>query len=125
MELIGPRPGSWESEKVGIAGTPMKTEKGWLLIYHAVSEEKHYSLGAALLDISDPSKVLGRTIEPILTPRMDYELVGEVPNVVFSCGHIIRDDTLYIYYGGADMVTGVATCSLSWLLGILQPPSLS
>jgi beta-1,2-mannobiose phosphorylase / 1,2-beta-oligomannan phosphorylase len=124
LELIGPRPGSWESEKVGIAGTPMKTDKGWLLIYHAVSREKHYSLGAALLDFNDPTKVLGRTIEPILSPRRDYELVGEIPNVVFSCGHIIREDTLFIYYGGADTVTGVATCSLSWLLDILQPKSL-
>jgi predicted GH43/DUF377 family glycosyl hydrolase len=124
IELFGPRPGSWESEKVGIAGTPMKTERGWLLIYHAVSSGKHYSLGAALLDRDDPTQVIGRTLEPILTPRTDYECVGEIPNVVFSCGHVIRGDTLFIYYGGADSVTAVASCSVSWLLDILAPKGI-
>lgn len=124
IELFGPRKGTWESEKVGIAGTPIKTEHGWLLIYHAVSKEGAYSLGAALLDLKDPSVIIGRTVEPILKPEMEYEKVGLIPNVVFSCGAVVRGDTLFVYYGGADSVCAVATGSLSELLKILRPAAL-
>jgi predicted GH43/DUF377 family glycosyl hydrolase len=125
VELMGPRPGTWESEKVGIAGPPIKTEKGWLLIYHAVSGDKHYSLGAALLDLDDPTVVLARTVDPILSPDEPYEKIGEINNVVFSNGAVVRGDTLFVYYGGADAVVGVATGSISRLLDILAPSSLA
>jgi beta-1,2-mannobiose phosphorylase / 1,2-beta-oligomannan phosphorylase len=68
--------------------------------------------------------VIGRTIEPILRPEMEYEKNGEMPNVVFSCGQTVQKGKLFIYYGGADSVTCVATVSLSWLLGILAPKVL-
>ncbi len=100
---------SWENEKIGIAGPPIKTDEGWLLIYHGVSGHKRYCLGAALLDLHDPSQVLARQAEPILEPELEWEINGYVPNVVFSCGQAIVDGKLYIYYGGADTAVGVAT----------------
>lgn len=122
IDIMQGRKGTWESEKVGIAGVPIKTDKGWLMIYHAVSKEKHYSLGVALLESSDPSTVIARAVEPIMVVETEYEKVGEIPNVVFCNGAVVRGDTVYIYYGGADSVIGVATCSLSHLLAILTPP---
>jgi len=98
----------WENEKIGIGGPPMKTDEGWLLIYHGVSKEKQYSLGIALLDLEDPTKVLKRQAEPILVPELDWEVNGFVPNVVFSCGQVVMGDELLVYYGGADTAIGVA-----------------
>jgi predicted GH43/DUF377 family glycosyl hydrolase len=99
---------SWESAKIGAAGPPIKTEGGWFLIYHGVSEGGRYSLGAVLLDLADPSKILHRQSEPILEPLLDWEVDGHVPNVVFSCGQVVLKDRLLVYYGGADTVIGVA-----------------
>ena len=98
----------WEHNKIGIAGPPIKTDKGWLLIYHGTSSEKRYCLGAALLDLNDPSKVLARQKEPILEPELDWEVNGCVPNVVFSCGQVKIGDRILIYYAGADSAIGVA-----------------
>ena len=106
---------SWEKYKVGIAGAPVETDFGWILVYHAVSNKDidgvngTYSLGIAVLDKEDPSKVLFRQEEPILEPELEWEINGMVPNVVFSTGNIIKDNQLYIYYCGADTVIGVAT----------------
>ena len=102
----------WEAEKIGIGGPPIKTDQGWFLIYHGVSKNKVYSLGAALLDLDDPSKVIARQAEPILVPELDWEINGYVPNVVFSCGQALIDDEIYVYYGGADTVIGVAKMKL-------------
>jgi predicted GH43/DUF377 family glycosyl hydrolase len=107
-------PGSgWEDEKIGLAGPPLKTEHGWLLIYHGVSKDKVYRLGIALADLDDPGKVIARQQEPILSPELDWEINGFVPNVVFSCGQVVIGDDLYVYYGGADTSIGVAKMSLS------------
>jgi len=119
IEIMGPRIGMWDSAKVGIAGPPIKVAGGWLLIYHGVSHRSHYRLGAALLDRSG-LVVLSRTADPIFEAVLDYEKVGDVPNVVFSCGGVMRDDTLFLYYGGADRVVGVATASLSHILNALS-----
>ena len=106
-------PGSdWENEKIGIGGPPIKTDEGWLLIYHGVSKQKQYSLGIALLDLDNPSKVLKRQAEPILVPELDWEMNGYVPNVVFSCGQVIMGDELLVYYGGADTAIGVAKINM-------------
>lgn len=118
--LFGPRRGMWDGEKVGIAGPPMKTDAGWLLLYHGVSHASVYRVGAILLDGTNPTEIIARTADPIFEPREQYELIGDVPNVVFPCGSVIRGDTLYIYYGGADAVVGVATTSVSKLLSRLQ-----
>jgi predicted GH43/DUF377 family glycosyl hydrolase len=114
--LMGPRRKSWDCWKVGAAGPPIELNEGWLLIYHGVSFEKTYSLGVALLDKNNPEKILYRCEEPVLTPAEDYERFGKVPNVVFSCGNVLMNDQVLVYYGGADSVLCVATYDLCELL---------
>jgi predicted GH43/DUF377 family glycosyl hydrolase len=107
------RPGStWESKKIGIAGPPTKMRDGWLLIYHGVGQNNQYSLGMAMLDLDDPSRVIARQTKPILRPELDWEINGCVPNVVFSCGQVVIGDEIYVYYGGADTVIGVASVKM-------------
>ena len=120
--LMKPRAGMWDSRKIGIGAPPIETKDGWLLLYHGISkrEDNHYHVRAALLDLNDPTKVLARTKYPIFEPEMPYERNGIVPNVVFPCGTALRGDDLYVYYGGADKVVGVATIKLSTLLARLQ-----
>lgn len=118
---IKPREGFWDSRKVGIAGPPLKIKEGFLLIYHGVSEkDKFYRLGAAILDKNDPRKVLYRSRDPILEPEKNYEIFGQVPNVVFSCGAVIIGNKLFLYYGGADNVIGLATANLNKLIKSLK-----
>jgi predicted GH43/DUF377 family glycosyl hydrolase len=99
----------WEAKKVGVGPPPIKTDLGWLVIYHGVSIEKIYRVGAILLDLDDPSKVLARTKDPILEPETEFEKRGIVPNVVFPDGAVILDKKLMVYYGGADKVCCVAS----------------
>lgn len=103
---------SWENNKIGISGPPIKTDEGWLLIYHGVSVDMVYRQGVALLDLNDPSQVLFRQSEPILEPELEWERFGHVNNVVFSCGQVIFNDSLYVYYGGADNAIGLATIEM-------------
>ena len=119
IDILGPRPGMWDSAKVGISGPPLETEAGWLLFYHGISERGVYRVGAVLLDKNDPTIVISRTATPIFEPVEEYEKVGIIPNVVFPCGNIVRGDTVYMYYGGADYVVAVATASLKEILSIL------
>lgn len=115
-----PRADKWDNVKLGIAGPPVETEKGWLLFYHGVSEPGAiYKVGAMLLDFDDPYKVLARTDDPVLEPEMDYEKEGVVPNVVFPCGQAIVDGNIFMYYGGGDKVIGVATMPLDDLMKLL------
>ncbi len=114
--IMEPRGNMWDSQKIGAAGTPIELNEGYLFIYHGVDERKHYSLGAALLDKSNPEKVLYRSEKPILTPSEQYECVGDVPNVVFSCGNVQLDDQVIVYYGGADKVLCGASFELNELL---------
>jgi predicted GH43/DUF377 family glycosyl hydrolase len=125
IEIMGPRPGMWDSQKIGIAGPPIKTKKGWLLIYHGVSKTSTYRLGAVLLDLKNPAVILSRSIDTIFEPLEEYERVGQVKNAVFSCGAAVRGDVISIYYGGADTVLGVARVSLKKLLTILLPDNLA
>ncbi len=118
-DLFGARRGMWDGLKVGIAGPPLKVPGGWLMLYHGVSETSEYRVGAALLDATGRN-VVARTTDAIFEPVEEYEKVGEIRNVVFPCGAVIRDDTIYMYYGGADTVVGVATGSLSRILAILS-----
>jgi len=99
----------WESSKIGAGPPPVKTKEGWLLIYHGVDENHIYRTGIALLDLEDPSKVIARSPYPILEPEAEYERVGDVPNVVFPEGAIIRNGMFYVYYGGADKCCCLAT----------------
>lgn len=114
--IMEPRDKMWDSLKIGAGGTPIELNEGYLFIYHGVDEAKHYSLGAALLDKSNPEKVLYRSEKPILTPCESYECVGDVPNVVFSCGNVQLDDQVIVYYGGADKVLCAASYELNELL---------
>jgi beta-1,2-mannobiose phosphorylase / 1,2-beta-oligomannan phosphorylase len=116
--LMQPRESIWDSRKIGIGPPPIETPEGWLILYHGVSkrDDNHYHVRAALLDIKNPSKVLARTVYPIFEPEMPYERNGLVPNVIFPCGAVSRKGILYVYYGGADKVVGVATISVKKLL---------
>ncbi len=109
----------WEENKIGGGAPPIKTEAGWLIVYHGVAPGC-YRAGAALLDLEDPSRVIGRTKQPILEPKEEYERVGNVDNVVFPEGNVVIDGKLFVYYGAADKFVGVATCSLDTLLGELK-----
>jgi predicted GH43/DUF377 family glycosyl hydrolase len=107
----------WEELKVGAGPPPIKTTTGWLVIYHGVSRDKVYRAGAALLDLHDPSKIIGRTKTPILEPKEPYEKFGDVSSVVFPTGACVVDnDKLFVYYGGADRVCCLATADLNYLL---------
>jgi predicted GH43/DUF377 family glycosyl hydrolase len=113
----------WEKVKIGAGVPPIKTEAGWLLIYHGVDEKnkkKVYRVGAALLKLEDPSEVIARLPYPILEPQMKYEREGYVPNVVFPTGAVVKDGILLVYYGGADKVIGVAFCEFDLLLKELK-----
>lgn len=120
IEIIAPRKGMWDGGKVGIAAPPIKTPQGWLLLYHGVSWSTTYRVGAVLLDLDDPTIVRARTAIPLFEPEEEYERKGYVPNVVFPCGAVVRGGTLYMYYGGADSVVGVATIKMSTLLKMLE-----
>ncbi len=120
IRIIGPRMNAWDSSKVGIAAPPIKTKYGWLMLYHGVSRRHNtYRVGVVLLDLKDPAIVLARSSDAIFEPEKEYEKIGIVNNVVFPCGMIVKGDLLYIYYGGADKVVGVATMKLSILLSAL------
>jgi len=110
--LMRPRSDFWDCVKIGAAGPPIELDEGWLLIYHGVDAKRTYRLGVAMLDRENPERVIYRSKAPILEPDEEYECNGLVPNVVFSCGAVLRDGRLLIYYGCADTVIGVATFDL-------------
>jgi len=114
--IMEPRDKMWDNIKIGAAGTPIELNEGYLFIYHGVDTKKHYSLGVALLDKANPERILHRSDKPILTPVEGYECIGDVPNVVFSCGNVQIDDQVIIYYGGADTVLCGASYELNELL---------
>jgi predicted GH43/DUF377 family glycosyl hydrolase len=118
------RGGWWDANKVGLGPPPLLTKEGWLICYHGVrvtASGSIYRLGLALLDRDDPSKVLARGNEWIFGPQAPYEQSGDVSDVVFPCGWLLRDDgdTLHLYYGAADSVVCVATASLAQLMSHL------
>jgi len=110
----------WDCFRVGGSAVPIKTEKGWLEIYHGVKWSASgpiYRLGAVLLDLEDPSKVIARGDIPILSPRERYERVGDISNVVFSCGAILEDDgEVKVYYGAADTCICVGTAMVDEII---------
>lgn len=105
----------WELIQIGNCGSPIETEAGWLVLSHGVGPMRKYCLGAFLLDLKDPSKVIGRLREPLLQPNQD-EREGYVPNVVYSCGAMLYQGELIIPYGLSDRCTGFATVTLSKVL---------
>jgi hypothetical protein len=113
---------SWDSRKVAAGPPPIKTKDGWLFIYHAIDEKDglRYKIGAMLLDIKEPTRVLARTTRPILEPEAEYENEGLKYGVVYPCGAVVLNDTLFVYYGGADMVVCVATAKMNEFLSQLS-----
>ncbi|ADP77507.1 glycosidase PH1107-related protein [Methanothermus fervidus DSM 2088] len=118
---ISPRKSMWDCVKVGIAAPPIKTNNGWILFYHGVDKNKVYRVGALLLELDNPLKIIRRSMYPILEPEMWYERWGIVPNVVFPCGAVKINKDIYLYYGAADTVVGVAKIKINdlfWHLGV-------
>jgi len=105
----------WELVQIGNCGSPLETKKGWILLTHGVGPMRKYCIGVSLLDLQDPSKIIGRLNEPLLAPR-EEEREGYVPNVVYSCGSIILNDELIIPYAISDSESHVATIPLNELL---------
>jgi beta-1,4-mannooligosaccharide/beta-1,4-mannosyl-N-acetylglucosamine phosphorylase len=119
--VMGTLPWTWQSTKVGAGPTPIETDEGWLLLYHGVLTSCNgfvYSMGAALLDLDEPWRVIGRGRDYLLSPQVPYEQVGDVQNVVFPCAALVdrAADRVAIYYGGADTVTCLAFAHLSELV---------
>lgn len=114
------RPDSWDSARIGAGASPIKTNAGWLEIYHGANSDNRYCLGAMLLDLEDPSRVIARSEEPIMEPIMDYEKTGFFGNVVFTNGHIVDGDAITIYYGASDEVICGARFSIKKILTTLE-----
>lgn len=112
--------GTWE-EKIGGSAPPLKTDRGWLMLYHGVDHGGlgYYRVGAVLLDFDNPLKIIGRTPTPILEPEYDFEMNGFYNGCVFPTGNVIVEDTLFVYYGAADKYVGVATCNVNELVDYL------
>lgn len=119
--LLSPRR-SWELVKLGNCGSPIETEAGWLVLSHGVGPMRKYCIGAFLLDLKDPTRVIGRLRDPLLAP-IDSERDGYVPNVVYTCGALLHERELIIPYAMSDSVTSFATVSFDELLAAMEPVS--
>lgn len=118
--LMHTRPGMWDSARVGAGAAPIKTSEGWLAIYHGANEENRYCLGAILLDLDDPTKVIARSNNAIMEPTTDYEVNGFFGEVIFTNGHIAKGDVLTVYYGASDEVICGVTLSVKDILASLK-----
>jgi predicted GH43/DUF377 family glycosyl hydrolase len=113
------RPGMWDSARVGAGAAPIRTSEGWLEIYHGADGKHRYCLGALLLNLEQPWKVLARSEAPIMEPSAEYELTGFFGNVIFTNGHLVDGDQLTIYYGASDSVICGARFSIREILQTL------
>ena len=109
----------WEFIQLGNCGSPIETEAGWLVLSHGVGSMRKYCIGAFLLDLNDPTKVVGRLREPLIKPN-ENEREGYVPNVVYSCGGLVHRRTLVIPYAMSDYATTFATVPLDEVLGAME-----
>jgi predicted GH43/DUF377 family glycosyl hydrolase len=109
----------WELVQIGNCGSPIETDQGWLVITHGVGPMRRYVLGALLLDLEDPSRVLGRLSYPLLAPN-ENERDGYVPNVVYSCGSLRNGNDLVLPYGMSDGAIGISIVSLPELIATLK-----
>ncbi|NLI36628.1 MAG: glycosidase [Bacteroidales bacterium] len=118
--LATTRKNYWDSVRIGAGASPIKTEEGWLEIYHGANEQNCYCLGALLVDLKDPSKVLGRSKEPIMEPTAEYEKKGFFGNVVFTNGQLVDGDIIHLYYGASDEVICQADLSIDKIFNSLK-----
>ena len=114
--LAHSREGYWDSARVGAGATPIRTSVGWLEIYHGATKENRYCLGALLLDLNEPWRVLARSEEPIMEPLAPYEQEGFFGQVIFTNGHLVDGDNVTLYYGAADSVICAAKLSIESIL---------
>ena len=127
-EGLPAREGVWDSFVRSPGPPPLRTEHGWLLFYHAFSKEDRdasigYRIGAMLLDLVDPTKILYRSAAPVISPEEQYENHGNKFGVTYACGAVVRNGKLFVYYGGADKVVCVATAPLHSFLNALMKGS--
>jgi predicted GH43/DUF377 family glycosyl hydrolase len=115
LQMIETPEQPWEFVQIGNCGSPLETEKGWLLLTHGVGAMRKYCIGALLMDLEDPSKIIGKLKEPLIMPN-EYEREGYVPNVVYSCGALIHNGSVVIPYAVSDTTSGIATVELKALL---------
>ena len=106
--------------KIGGSTPPLKTPKGWFVLYHAVGPDRLYRIGAFILDLENPSKILARSPDWLLEPEEDYEMKGYYNGVVFPCGNVVINNTLFVYYGGADKYCCVATAPFTKLVDYIM-----
>ena len=128
--VMGTKPWTWQSTKIGAGPIPIETTEGWLMLYHGVLTSCNgfvYSMGAALLDLDEPWKVIYRGGPYLLSPQTLYECVGDVPNVAFPCAALTDTDTdtgrIAIYYGAADTVTGLAFAYVDEMIAFIKENS--
>jgi len=118
--VMTPRGGFWDCTRIGVGAPPIETAHGWLLIYYGVKQNSSgplFRLGAVVLDYDEPTRIIGRTNVPILSPRERYERIGELPNVVFCCGCVVEDDNkVKIYYGASNSSICVGTSKLDTIV---------
>jgi len=118
--LLKARSGAWwDAGKIGLCAQPLRTDEGWLLLYHGVrhtASNSIYRLGLALADLEDPARIIARTDDWIFQPEREYEITGDVDKVVFSCGWVAEGDAVRMYYGGADTCIALAEASLVELI---------
>lgn len=114
------RLGMWDEQRIGAGAAPIRTDAGWLEIYHGADNNSRYCLGALLLDIDNPAKVIARSKAPIMEPLATYEQTGFFGNVVFTNGHIVEGDTITLYYGASDEIVCGATMSIQEILESLR-----
>lgn len=119
--VAAPRPGMWDEARIGPGAAPIPTPEGLLEIYHGATLDHRYCLGLLLLDADDPSRVLARSVEPVMQPRAGYECSGFLGGVVFTNGHIVNGDRVTVFYGAADLAVCSADFSVEELLGSLSP----
>ncbi|MBQ9116814.1 MAG: glycosidase [Clostridia bacterium] len=109
----------WETQRIGGGTPPIRTEHGWFMLYHGVDDKGIYRVGAVLMDLQDPRKIIARTKDFIMEPEYDYETCGIYEGCVFPTGTVVKDGTLYVYYGTADTYIGLATADFDQLLEYL------
>lgn len=118
-EIIQEPVNPWEFVQIGNCGSPIETSKGWLVLTHGVGPMRQYSIGAILLDLANPKKIIAQLEEPLLMPN-EEEREGYVPNVVYSCGSLIHNNTLILPYAMSDITSGVATVNVDELIGCMK-----
>ncbi|MDU4694758.1 MULTISPECIES: glycoside hydrolase family 130 protein [Paenibacillus] len=119
--LMGLREGKWDGARIGAGCVPIQTEAGWLILYHGADRSHRYCMGAALLDLQDPGRILARMEEPLIVPEAEYETSGFFHSVIFACGAVLRGEQVMMYYGASDDSIACASFRLPQLLEALKP----